>query len=188
MLEREKVHPARLGYDRPSPKLLAFLKKHFGLVSYIPQSNNFVVYNEYFSSASSKPLPIHSAPSVPVISTMPKEEAKVKAPAPLPVRPIQRETVKEPRLCEAKRSVPASESKPTRSHPDERQVAMSYFSIRAMCGRKKIGRTEDELRQLQERIKELAKADGKHTGVTTTTTSSEYGSHYSFASPSAKHY
>ena len=44
MLEREGVDPAAFGYDRPSPKLLAFLRKHFGLADFVPQSNNFVVF------------------------------------------------------------------------------------------------------------------------------------------------
>ena len=49
MLEHEKVVPEKLAYDRPSSKLLAFLSRHYGLTSYIPQNNNFVVYNEYFT-------------------------------------------------------------------------------------------------------------------------------------------
>eukprot|EP00499_Haloplacidia_sp_CaronLabIsolate_P002742 CAMPEP_0196784530 /NCGR_PEP_ID=MMETSP1104-20130614/17185_1 /TAXON_ID=33652 /ORGANISM="Cafeteria sp., Strain Caron Lab Isolate" /LENGTH=71 /DNA_ID=CAMNT_0042154815 /DNA_START=41 /DNA_END=253 /DNA_ORIENTATION=- len=34
MLEHSGSTPARLAYDRPSPKLLAFLDKHFGLRAY----------------------------------------------------------------------------------------------------------------------------------------------------------
>jgi alpha-tubulin N-acetyltransferase 1 len=37
-----------MGYDRPSSKLLSFLSKHFNLNMYTPQTNNFVVYNDYF--------------------------------------------------------------------------------------------------------------------------------------------
>lgn len=48
MLSRERVDPARLAYDRPSPKLLGFLRKHFGLTKFQPQSNNFVVFDAYF--------------------------------------------------------------------------------------------------------------------------------------------
>jgi alpha-tubulin N-acetyltransferase 1 len=44
----EQKHPAKLAYDRPSEKLIGFLKKHYGLVKYIPQNNNFVVFNQYF--------------------------------------------------------------------------------------------------------------------------------------------
>ena len=45
MLYHEYVQPEKLGYDRPSPKLFAFLAKHYGLKQYVPQNNNFVVYN-----------------------------------------------------------------------------------------------------------------------------------------------
>jgi len=48
MLEAEHAVPHKMGYDRPSPKLLGFLRKHYGLSNYIPQANNFVVYNVYF--------------------------------------------------------------------------------------------------------------------------------------------
>eukprot|EP00931_Biecheleriopsis_adriatica_P047378 TRINITY_DN27314_c0_g1_i1.p1 TRINITY_DN27314_c0_g1~~TRINITY_DN27314_c0_g1_i1.p1 ORF type:complete len:269 (-),score=43.07 TRINITY_DN27314_c0_g1_i1:118-924(-) len=48
MLAREQVSPEQLGYDRPSPKLLGFLKKHFGLSKYRPQNNNFVVFDAFF--------------------------------------------------------------------------------------------------------------------------------------------
>ncbi|CDW90312.1 alpha-tubulin n-acetyltransferase [Stylonychia lemnae] len=48
MLQVEKVNPQRLGYDRPSEKLLSFLAKHYHLKRYVPQANNFVVYSQYF--------------------------------------------------------------------------------------------------------------------------------------------
>jgi GNAT superfamily N-acetyltransferase len=48
MLQFEKVHPKNLAYDRPSPKLIKFLQKHYGLSSYVTQNNNFVVFNQYF--------------------------------------------------------------------------------------------------------------------------------------------
>ncbi|KAI8918282.1 touch receptor neuron protein Mec-17-domain-containing protein [Powellomyces hirtus] len=47
MLTIEMQRPGHLAYDRPSPKLTAFLKKHYGLSEYIHQPNNFVVYKEY---------------------------------------------------------------------------------------------------------------------------------------------
>uniref|UniRef100_A0A7S1I4R1 Alpha-tubulin N-acetyltransferase n=1 Tax=Eutreptiella gymnastica TaxID=73025 RepID=A0A7S1I4R1_9EUGL len=50
MLASEQVLPQKLGYDRPSPKLISFLKKHYGLAAYVPQANNFVVFNAYFDS------------------------------------------------------------------------------------------------------------------------------------------
>merc|ERR1719353_1713836 len=50
MLEAEKTTAARLAYDRPSPKLLGFLRKHYSLSAYTPQNNNFVVFNRYFEN------------------------------------------------------------------------------------------------------------------------------------------
>ena len=38
----------QLAYDRPSQKLLAFLKKHYDLEKFTPQNNNFVIYNRCF--------------------------------------------------------------------------------------------------------------------------------------------
>ena len=48
MLKFENVKPGNLAYDRPSPKLISFLKKHYSLVNFTPQNNNFVVFKEYF--------------------------------------------------------------------------------------------------------------------------------------------
>lgn len=44
----ERAEPARLAYDRPSPKLQAFLARHYGLRAFQPQNNNFVVFDRYF--------------------------------------------------------------------------------------------------------------------------------------------
>lgn len=49
MLISEKTSPEKLAYDRPSPKLIKFLHRHYGLSSYTPQNNNFVVFDQYFS-------------------------------------------------------------------------------------------------------------------------------------------
>ena len=49
MLTHESKEAWELGYDRPSPKLLGFLAKHYKLRNYSPQTNHFVVYDEYFS-------------------------------------------------------------------------------------------------------------------------------------------
>ncbi|EGZ11480.1 hypothetical protein PHYSODRAFT_347190 [Phytophthora sojae] len=50
LLQDEQVTPAQLAYDRPSPKLFAFLKKHAGLTEHFPQPNRFVVFDAYFQS------------------------------------------------------------------------------------------------------------------------------------------
>jgi hypothetical protein len=53
MLKFENVLPLNLAYDRPSPKLIGFLSKHYGLSQYVTQNNNFVVFNEYFDGQRS---------------------------------------------------------------------------------------------------------------------------------------
>jgi len=37
MLQDQKVQPRLLAIDRPSPKLVGFMRKHYGLASVIPQ-------------------------------------------------------------------------------------------------------------------------------------------------------
>ncbi|XP_060615348.2 alpha-tubulin N-acetyltransferase 1 isoform X1 [Anolis sagrei] len=49
MLQRERVEPHQLAIDRPSEKLLSFLRKHYCLSDTIPQVNNFVVFQGFFS-------------------------------------------------------------------------------------------------------------------------------------------
>jgi hypothetical protein len=51
-VREEHVSPARLAYDRPSPKLLGFVGKHYHLKSFTPQANNYVVFAQYFDTAS----------------------------------------------------------------------------------------------------------------------------------------
>lgn len=51
MLAEESLRPHLLAYDCPSPKFLSFLRKHYGLASFIPQANNFVVFDSYFQPA-----------------------------------------------------------------------------------------------------------------------------------------
>lgn len=63
MLEYEKVEPRKLGYDRPSFKFLNFLKKYYNLQDYVPQNNNFVVFNDYFKFTS-KPEPQQNYSSI----------------------------------------------------------------------------------------------------------------------------
>ena len=55
MLEFEGLPAHKYAYDRPSPKLLGFLRKHFNLTQYSPQANNFVIYNEFFKAKPAEP-------------------------------------------------------------------------------------------------------------------------------------
>lgn len=48
MLQRENFQPCKLAIDRPSDKLLGFMRKHYGLVQTIPQMNNFVLFEGFF--------------------------------------------------------------------------------------------------------------------------------------------
>ena len=50
MLDHTNLPPNRFGYDRPSAKLLPFLARHYNLKSYVPQTNSFVVFNQYFTN------------------------------------------------------------------------------------------------------------------------------------------
>ena len=56
MLAHEGLQAHQLALDRPSPKLLGFYRKHFGLASYTPQDNKFVIYDEYFARSAADPL------------------------------------------------------------------------------------------------------------------------------------
>ncbi|XP_054832819.1 alpha-tubulin N-acetyltransferase 1 isoform X3 [Eublepharis macularius] len=59
MLQRERVEPHQLAIDRPSEKLLCFLRKHYNLCDTIPQVNNFVIFQGFFSHrhAAARKLP-----------------------------------------------------------------------------------------------------------------------------------
>ena len=51
MLKDQKVvDPKYLAVDRPSPKLLAFLRKHYGLCQKIQQFNNYVIFHGFFDN------------------------------------------------------------------------------------------------------------------------------------------
>jgi len=55
MISMEGTPPHRIAYDRPSPKLVGFLRKHFSLSSFTPQENNFVVFHQYFDGEPQSP-------------------------------------------------------------------------------------------------------------------------------------
>jgi alpha-tubulin N-acetyltransferase 1 len=52
MLLHEATSAAKLAVDFPSPKMLAFLRKHFGLCQFVPQPNKFVVFDAFFAAMS----------------------------------------------------------------------------------------------------------------------------------------
>ena len=49
MIQAEGTEPWQLAIDRPSHKFLSFFDRHFKLNSYTKQSNNFVVFRQFFS-------------------------------------------------------------------------------------------------------------------------------------------
>ena len=51
MLEEYGAQPWQLAYDRPSPKLIGFLRKHFNLSRARLQENNYVVFDDLFEQA-----------------------------------------------------------------------------------------------------------------------------------------
>merc|ERR1712079_16295 len=48
MLADQRADPRYLAVDRPSVKLVPFLRKHYGLVNTIPQVNNYVIFSGFF--------------------------------------------------------------------------------------------------------------------------------------------
>ncbi|KAH8321071.1 hypothetical protein KR074_008305, partial [Drosophila pseudoananassae] len=54
MLADQGWSPCKCSVDRPSPKMIGFLGKHFGLVRTITQGNRFVVYDGFFDDLPSE--------------------------------------------------------------------------------------------------------------------------------------
>ncbi|KAI5061540.1 hypothetical protein GOP47_0024045 [Adiantum capillus-veneris] len=53
MLSEEGLCAHKLGYDRPSTKFLSLLEKYYGLCKFVPQANQFVVFDAYFDNNTS---------------------------------------------------------------------------------------------------------------------------------------
>ena len=62
-LQNESATPNKLAYDRPSFKMIAFLRKHYGLKDYLKQTNNFVLFNEFFQEQSAITVDKKSMPT-----------------------------------------------------------------------------------------------------------------------------
>ena len=50
MLKDNRMEMSQIPIDRPSSLCLSFMAKHFGLVDYVPQSNNFVVFDQFWNN------------------------------------------------------------------------------------------------------------------------------------------
>ena len=55
------THAPLLPPQRPSPKLIGFLRKHFGLTNFVPQQNKFVIFNQFFASLPEKKASIYDS-------------------------------------------------------------------------------------------------------------------------------
>lgn len=51
MLDHQRVSPNKIGIDKPSEKLINFMRKHYNLARYQSQTNNFVIYDAYFDNS-----------------------------------------------------------------------------------------------------------------------------------------
>ncbi|XP_068188420.1 alpha-tubulin N-acetyltransferase 1-like [Antennarius striatus] len=56
MATHKSLEPVLMAYDRPSPKFLSFLAKHYLLTKSVPQVNNFVVFEGFFLNRSAAHL------------------------------------------------------------------------------------------------------------------------------------
>lgn len=49
LLQDNNINASSIPIDRPSDKLLKFLMKHYNLRTIIPQANNFILYEQFFT-------------------------------------------------------------------------------------------------------------------------------------------
>lgn len=54
LFQDQDIDPRHLAIDKPSFKFSQFLQKHYNLKAELPQVNNFVVYEGFFSSLTSQ--------------------------------------------------------------------------------------------------------------------------------------
>jgi len=50
MLEKTNTNAGVWAYDRPSPKLIPFLKKHYNLINHDLQPNKYAIYMDTFEN------------------------------------------------------------------------------------------------------------------------------------------
>jgi len=48
-IQAEGLEARAVAWDRPTEKSIALLAKHYGLTSFNPQPNRFVVFDDFFS-------------------------------------------------------------------------------------------------------------------------------------------
>ena len=58
MLKTECTTPNKLAIDKPSHKLLAFMRKYYSLSDFVSQNNNYVVYKQYFGGFNKEEIKV----------------------------------------------------------------------------------------------------------------------------------
>ncbi len=48
MLKFLNIQPYQIAYDTPNSKFLSFMTKHYSLINYIKQTNNIIIYDNFF--------------------------------------------------------------------------------------------------------------------------------------------
>lgn len=80
MLKNENINPQHMAVDRPSHKFSSFLAKHYGLTNQIPQVNNFVIFEGFFTKR-------------PQSDFLNKRDGNMPIPADYPDRDVPRQNV-----------------------------------------------------------------------------------------------
>ncbi|XP_061111522.1 alpha-tubulin N-acetyltransferase 1 isoform X1 [Conger conger] len=123
MLQHKRVEPVRMAYDRPSPKFLSFLEKHYCLKGSVPQVNNFVVFDGFFRDRSAarlrKALPKKPEGEIKPYSLTEREVVREEQRAlPWPFAPPSSPPLSLPSQCTRSQSVGSSPSRgPPRPRP-----------------------------------------------------------------------
>lgn len=154
MLDNEKTTAAKIAYDRPSPKLLQFLQKHFCLSQFTPQNNNFVIFDSFFCSPGSQsvctPSPFHHLyPEHALAEPM-------RAPCPQPAPPNYRfmEGGERDRERHTHTQAPYCDSKTNWRDKQHNEQLLSL--------QKKMQRTDDELEKARREMTQLEEKLGNN--------------------------
>ena len=82
LLKDENKGMEEIPIDKPSPLCLSFMKKHFGLSNFIPQNNNYVVFDQFWESPTflNKTVRNNQYCPKPLLTPNPKSKPKITAP------------------------------------------------------------------------------------------------------------
>ncbi|KAG8004969.1 Alpha-tubulin N-acetyltransferase 1, partial [Nibea albiflora] len=156
MLQHKNLEPVLMAYDRPSPKFLSFLAKHYCLTQSVPQVNNFVVFEGFFFNRSAvrqeqRTLPWPFAPPYSPqrsvssqyshslsVGSSPSRAPLRAAPASAPGGSSRDQSPQSPHIdrCRARR---------TRSHPPPSLPPLSASKKGNICSQTSVDSTETHL-------------------------------------------